>query len=153
VGILRENAPENAPGTQAAAPTRQAKELGSFQRSGGKAHIKLDGVAKTVPLPLTGEALHRLAGHVEGHPVSVSGVPNNNEPLEVKDGQEFTTALGEGKHLTEKHQEVGAPVPAAVANFRAAHNGREPGVRDLQDMANTSGAPLEYEGATYKPGE
>jgi hypothetical protein len=85
---------ENADTTQ----TRQAKEAGTFVRSGGKVHIKIDGVAKTLPLPVTGEALHRLAGHVEGHPVSVSGVPNNNEPLDVKDGQEFTTALGAGKH-------------------------------------------------------
>lgn len=88
--MLKENADTTS--------TRQAKELGTFVRSGGKVHIKIDGVAKTLPLPVTGEALHRLAGHVEGHPVSVSGVPNNNEPLDVKDGQEFTTALGAGKH-------------------------------------------------------
>jgi hypothetical protein len=96
---------ENAPGPETTGQTRQAKEAGTFQRSGGKVHVKLNGVPKTLPLPVTGEALHRLAGYVDGHPVSVSGVPNNSEPLEVKDGQEFTTALGVSKPV------VPAPVP------------------------------------------
>jgi hypothetical protein len=93
---------ENAPGPETTGLTRQAKEAGTFVRSGGKVHIKLDGVPKTLPLPVTGEALYRLAGYVEGHPLSVSGVANNKEPLEVKDGQEFTTALGVEKHPLEK---------------------------------------------------
>jgi hypothetical protein len=87
---------------------RQAKELGTFQRSGGKVHIILNGVAKTLPLPVTGEALHRLAGYVDGHPLAIDGVPNNSEPLEVKDGQEFTVSVGTDKDKPEEKRHVEA---------------------------------------------
>jgi hypothetical protein len=102
--MLREN-------VEVTGQSRQAKELGTFQRSGGKVHVKLNGVAKTLPLPVTGEALHRLAGYVEGHPVSVGGVANNSEPIDVKDGQEFTVTVGTEKPAEKPHA---APAPEPV---------------------------------------
>jgi hypothetical protein len=72
-----------------------AKAAGSIQRSSGPVHIKLNGIPKNLPGPVTGTALYRLAGAMPGYPVTVlSGdnvVPNNDEPVAVKDGQEFST--------------------------------------------------------------
>ena len=73
----------------------EAKAAGIFQKSGGQAHIKINGMAKTLPRPVTGASLYRIAGEMPGYPVTVTSggslIPRDNEPLSVKDGQEFTT--------------------------------------------------------------
>jgi hypothetical protein len=85
MGVLRESGSENV----------GAKEAGTFQKSGGQVHVKINGVAKTLPRPVTGDSLRRLAGEIPGHPVTLTSggkiVPRDNQPLEVKDGQEFST--------------------------------------------------------------
>jgi len=68
--------------------------VGVFQHASNNAHIKLDGIAKTLPMPVTGRSLHRLAGSIDGHPVVVksggSVIANTDEPVDAK-FLEFTT--------------------------------------------------------------
>ena len=63
--------------------------------TGGPLRIKLDGVVKTLSGPVTGASLHRLAGEIDGYPVSLKSggqdIANDDKPVEVKQDQEFTT--------------------------------------------------------------
>ena len=70
------------------------KVLVSGQHGSNFAHIKLNGKAKTVDMPVTGRKLHLLAGEVDGHPITLKSggslIPNTDEPVDAK-FLEFTT--------------------------------------------------------------
>jgi len=70
------------------------KTLVSGQRGTSFAHITLDGVKKTLSMPVTGKALHLLAGEIDGHPITLksggSVIANTDEPVDPK-FLEFTT--------------------------------------------------------------
>lgn len=78
--------------TAAAAPA--GKTLVSGQHGTSFAHVKLDGKPKTLSMPVTGKALHLLAGEIDGHPITLKSggtvIPNTDEPVDSK-FLEFTT--------------------------------------------------------------
>lgn len=78
--------------TAAAAPA--GKTLVSGKHGSVFAHVKLDGKAKTLTMPVTGKALHLLAGEIDGHPITLKSggtvIPNTDEPVDAK-FLEFTT--------------------------------------------------------------
>lgn len=60
-------------------------------------HITLDGVKKSFHGSATGKELHKLAGAIDGFPSNLkhkdgAAVPCTDEPIELKQGQEFTTS-------------------------------------------------------------
>lgn len=58
----------------------------------GVIRFKLDGAVKTVDTPVTGAQLHKLAGAIDGYPVTLDGVPDTNEPYPLHQDQELTTS-------------------------------------------------------------
>ena len=61
----------------------------------GRIRFKLDGSVRSIDEPVTGAALHRLAGETDGYPVNLKtggvDVPNDDEPFDLEFDQEFTT--------------------------------------------------------------
>jgi hypothetical protein len=55
----------------------------------GSIRFVLDGKVKTLSAPITGAALHTIAGNPTSLTSGGQEVPNNNEPFELKEDQQF----------------------------------------------------------------
>jgi hypothetical protein len=55
----------------------------------GHVRFLLDGKVKTLSVPVTGVALHAIAGNPASLTSGGKEVPNNAEPFELKEDQEF----------------------------------------------------------------
>ena len=84
----------------------------------GHTRFTLDGITKTLPNPVTGAAMHTIAGN----PASLTGggkeVPNDYEPFEIKQDDKFISAfeLKKPEKLSQDGVEHGhvSPVPEKV---------------------------------------
>ena len=88
----------------------------------GHVRFKLDGVVKTLPEPITGLALHTIAGHPSSLTSEGVPVPKDHTPFDVSEDQEFVSAHGQampapaaaGEHIPEAEQESAAASKAKV---------------------------------------
>ena len=58
-------------------------------RHTGHIRFLLDGNVKTISSPVTGAALHAIAGNPTSLTSGGQEVPNNNEPFDLKEDQQF----------------------------------------------------------------
>ena len=55
----------------------------------GHIRFKLDGHVKTLSAPITGAALHAIAGNPSSLTTGGKEVPNDSEPFDLKEDQQF----------------------------------------------------------------
>jgi len=65
--------------------------------------VKVNGVHKTITGPVTGFALHSLAGFPDTLTGGGKTVEKTNEPIKVEQGTEFVAEYGSGHGLDSPH--------------------------------------------------
>lgn len=87
-------------------------------RHTGHIRFLLDGNVKTLSSPVTGAALHAIAGNPTSLTSGGQEVPNNNEPFDLKEDQQFLSKFDLAKPAklpTDGVEHKPAPVAGAPA--------------------------------------
>lgn len=104
--------------------------------------FKLDGVTKSIAGPVTGHALHSVAGFPDKLTANGKAIEKNTDPVSLDADSELHAEYGDGHGLDQLHPQPGKPAaPAAAPSSASAAPAAPAPITETGAVSTPSPAP------------